>query len=62
MLTTREKQVASLISREHKNQEIAEALGISLETAKEHVANAIRKLKVKSRVGVAVWFVKGGVE
>jgi DNA-binding NarL/FixJ family response regulator len=40
------------------NREIGRALGISVETAKEHVQNILRKLDVTDRTQAAVWAVK----
>ena len=43
------------------NVEIGRALGISVETVKEHVANLIRKIDVNDRTQAAVWAVKEGL-
>jgi DNA-binding NarL/FixJ family response regulator len=43
------------------NDEIAQSLGISVETVKEHVQNILRKLAVNDRTQAAVWAVKSGV-
>ncbi|MFO0264052.1 MAG: response regulator transcription factor, partial [Planctomycetota bacterium] len=40
------------------NREIGRALGISVETAKEHVQNILRKLDVTDRTQAAVWAVR----
>ena len=48
-LTRREWEVLSLIQQGQTNQEIAQALVIELGTAKNHVHNILRKLKVNSR-------------
>jgi DNA-binding NarL/FixJ family response regulator len=48
-LTRREWEVLSLIQQGQTNQEIARALVIELGTAKNHVHNILRKLKVNSR-------------
>lgn len=57
-LTLRETEVVFLIARDLDNRAIGETLGISIETVKEHVQNSLRKLKLRSRVGLAVWFIK----
>jgi len=44
------------------NQEIADSLGISIETVKEHVQNILRKLQVKDRTQAAVWAVRQGFD
>lgn len=48
-LTRREWEVLGLIQQGQTNQEIAQALVIELGTAKNHVHNILRKLKVNSR-------------
>jgi len=64
-LTERETQVASLIARDMKNQDIGKALEISVETVKEHVQNILRKMKetigpsgalISTRSGIAPWY------
>lgn len=60
-LTDRETQVLRHISQGFSNTEIGKALGISVETVKEHVQNIIRKLDVEDRTQAAVWAVKAGV-
>jgi DNA-binding NarL/FixJ family response regulator len=56
-LTLRETEVTSLIAKDLDNKMIGKALGISVETVKEHVQNSLRKSKLRSRVGLAVWYV-----
>lgn len=48
-LTRREHQVLRLIACGQRNSEIAEQLGIALETVKRHVSNIFEKLQVSSR-------------
>lgn len=43
------------------NEEISQALGIGVETVKEHVRNILRKLEVNDRTQAAVWAVRSGV-
>lgn len=57
-LTPRELEVVAHIAMDLSNEQIGSELGISVETVKEHVQNVIRKLKVRSRVGLALWHVK----
>lgn len=57
-LTQREWQVLQHVAIGLSNREIGRALGISVETAKEHVQNILRKLDVTDRTQAAVWAVK----
>ncbi len=50
ILTKREIQVLKLLSDGHSNKEIANILGITLPTTKNHVKNILAKLNVKSRL------------
>lgn len=52
-LTTREREVASLLVAGQTNRQIAEALFVSEKTAKTHVGNIIQKLGAGGRSGVA---------
>ncbi|MEO0530634.1 MAG: response regulator transcription factor [Planctomycetota bacterium] len=60
-LTTREDQVLKQLAFGLSNKEIAQALGISYETVKEHVQHILRKLNVADRTQAAVWAVREGV-
>ncbi|TWT48790.1 LuxR C-terminal-related transcriptional regulator [Botrimarina hoheduenensis] len=57
-LTTRERQVLKQLAFGLSNKEIAQALGISYETVKEHVQHVLRKLGVSDRTQAAVWAVR----
>ncbi len=59
-LTLREAEVLRLLTFGMINKEIATALGISLETVKEHVQNILRKLCVENRTQAAVLAVRRG--
>lgn len=50
--TKRENEIAKLVLKEYKNKEIAEALSISHKTVETHIHNIIKKLQVKTRVGI----------
>lgn len=52
-ITERQKRVAKLVSAGCTNDEIAEALDISVNTVKVHVAAIKRRLQVKNRVAIA---------
>jgi DNA-binding NarL/FixJ family response regulator len=48
-LSPREKEVVTFVCLGYMNKEIALKLGISVETVKTHVRNALRKFRVKRR-------------
>jgi DNA-binding NarL/FixJ family response regulator len=60
-LTNREVQVLRHVALGLANREIGTALGISIETVKEHVQNILRKLEANDRTEAAVWAVKKGL-
>ena len=60
-LTRRECEVLQRLSQGLTNKEIAESLGISYETVKEHVQHILRKLQVNDRTQAAVWAVRLGI-
>lgn len=57
-LTQRERDVAVLIVEDKTNKEIADALGLSPHTVKFHVLNLMVKLNTRSRIGIAVEWVR----
>ena len=54
-LTAREVEVLKLLARGLENTEIADALGISARTAKNHVSSILAKLELANRVQAAVF-------
>ena len=52
-LSTREREVAELVTARHTNREIAATLFLSEKTVESHLRNITRKLGVSSRVAVA---------
>jgi two-component system, NarL family, nitrate/nitrite response regulator NarL len=52
-LTRRERQVADLVASRLDDKEIAQHLSIGLATAKTHVHNVLRKLRIRRRRDVA---------
>jgi DNA-binding NarL/FixJ family response regulator len=60
-LTQRESQVLEKLSLGLTNKEIAQTLGISYETVKEHVQHILRKVGVSDRTQAAVWAVRKGL-
>jgi DNA-binding NarL/FixJ family response regulator len=57
-LTKREGEVLKQLAFGLTNKEIAQSLGISYETVKEHVQHILRKLNVSDRTQAAVWAVR----
>jgi len=57
-LTDRESQVLTLLVEGKSNSEIADALSVSVHTAKAHVCSILQKLSVHDRVQAAVKAVK----
>lgn len=60
-LTEREREVAMLVSKGLTNQEIADALYMSRDTARTHVTNIYGKLGLDSRAQLAVWAKEHGL-
>jgi DNA-binding NarL/FixJ family response regulator len=61
-LSARELDVLRLIARGMENADIAETLGISPRTAKNHVSNILAKLGLPSRVQAAIYAVRRGLD
>jgi NarL family two-component system response regulator LiaR len=57
-LTKREQEVLNLVVQGNSNQQIAEALVISLATVKAHISNILSKLQVSSRAEAIVYAIK----
>jgi NarL family two-component system response regulator LiaR len=60
-LSSRELEVMRLIARGMENAEIAEELGISPRTAKNHVSNILAKLGLPNRIQAAIYAVRRGL-
>jgi two-component system nitrate/nitrite response regulator NarL len=54
-LTSREREVLSMLARGGDNQAIAQALVISPQTARTHIQNVLGKLGVHSRLEAAAF-------
>lgn len=55
-LTPRESEVIALVGDGKINKEIADTLGMSLNTVKFHLSNAMQKLDARTRAqAVAIW-------
>lgn len=59
-LTEREEEVLTAVARGLTNAEIAEALHVSLSTAKAHLAHLMTKIAVRNRVELVVWAYETG--
>lgn len=57
-LTYQEIEVLKLLAKGLKNQEISEALNISIKTVAFHISNILSKLRVESRQKATIWAVK----
>ena len=57
-LSTREWEVAALITRGYSNRQIARELVISERTVDSHVNHIMRKLALGSRAQIAAWVVR----
>jgi DNA-binding NarL/FixJ family response regulator len=57
-ITAREAEVLKKIAIGCSNREIAEALGISYETVKEHIQHLFRKVGAGDRTQAAIWAVR----
>lgn len=55
MLTAREREIIRELARGASNKEIARALDLAESTVKIHVRNVLRKLKMTSRLQVAIY-------
>ena len=60
ILTDREKQVFLLLVKNYSTLDIAETLGISEKTVRNHISNAMQKLEVKGRTQAVVELLKMG--
>lgn len=58
ILTRREKEVFDLLVKNKTTKDIAEELGISEKTIRNHISNVIQKLDVKGRSGAVVELLK----
>jgi DNA-binding NarL/FixJ family response regulator len=57
-ITAREAEVLKKIAAGCSNREIAQALGISFETVKEHIQHLFRKVGAGDRTQAAIWAVR----
>jgi NarL family two-component system response regulator LiaR len=57
-LTEREQEVLNLVVQGHSNQQIADALVISITTVKAHISSILSKLQVSSRAEATAYALK----
>ncbi len=60
-LSQRERQIVTVITDGCSNQEVADRLGLRLQTVKNHLSRIYRKLGVPNRVQLAVFGVSQGL-
>lgn len=60
ILTLREKEVFLLLIKNYSTLDIANELGISEKTVRNHISNAMQKLEVKGRTQAVVELLKMG--
>lgn len=60
ILTIREQEIFELLILNKTTKEIAEFLGISEKTVRNHISNAMQKLGVKGRAQAVVELIKLG--
>ncbi|MCI7633813.1 MAG: LuxR C-terminal-related transcriptional regulator [Mollicutes bacterium] len=60
ILTKREKEVFDLLIQNNSTQDIANKLGISEKTVRNHISNVMQKLGVKGRASAIVELLKLG--
>lgn len=58
ILTTREKEVFSLLVKNFTTKEIASNLNISEKTVRNHISNVMQKLEVKARTSAVIELIK----
>ena len=58
VLTSREKEIFILLTKNKTTKEIANKLNISEKTVRNHISNTMQKLGVKGRAGAVVELIK----
>ena len=62
ILTTREKEVFTLLVSGLSTKEIASSLNISEKTVRNHISNVMQKLGVKGRANAVIELLKSVIE
>jgi DNA-binding CsgD family transcriptional regulator len=57
-LSNRELEVLYFIAQDYSDTQIAWRLHIEITTVRKHIARSLDKLRVRGRVGLAVWYVQ----
>lgn len=60
ILTKREHQVFEMLIKNNSTKEIADKLGISEKTIRNHISNVMQKLGVKGRTSAVIELLKLG--
>ena len=58
VLSPRQREVAALVAQGLSDREIAEALGVSQQTARNHLTDIFRRLDIDNRTVLAVLYLK----
>lgn len=58
ILTTREKEIFKLLIDNYTTKDIAQELGISEKTVRNHISNVMQKLGVNGRASAVVELIK----
>lgn len=61
-LTSREREILSLVAKGQSNEQIGEELFLSLGTVKKHISQIMMRLGLENRVQLAVYAVKAGLD
>jgi DNA-binding NarL/FixJ family response regulator len=59
-LTTREREVLTLLARGYSGEEVARELEVSAETVRAHVRNSVTKLRARTRLHAVVLALQRG--
>ena len=60
ILTPREKEIFNLLIDNYNTKDIANRLGISEKTVRNHISNVMQKLEVKARTSAVIELIKLG--